>query len=171
MRQGNQTMFAKKKLNTREWDREIAPGSGTEKSHKKILKKTTPGSETEKPNKPSYCAPISQPAPHHGELSSSCVCHCHCHYHYHKVDRCLAGNSPRTKANNAIPCNTVRFYTIQYDTVQYNTTSCNIMQYNEIPCNTNAILLDTMQYHKIQCNTIRYNSIPCSIIRCHVIMS
>ena len=49
-----------------------------------------------------------------------------------KVSRCLARYSPRAKANNAIPCNTVIFNTIQCNTVQYNATSYNTMQYHAI---------------------------------------
>ena len=39
---------------------------------------------------------------------------------YNKVDRCLARYSPRAEANNAMPCNTVR--------------------YNTIPCNTTRLI-------------------------------
>ena len=58
-----------------------------------------------------------------------------------KVERCLARYSPRAEANNAIPCNNVR--------------------YNTIPCNTDTTW-------KL-CDTIRYKAIPCSTIRCHAI--
>ena len=62
-----------------------------------------------------------------------------------KVDRCLARYSPRAEANNAIPCNTVR----------YNTIPCNAIRYNGMTWKL--------------CDTIRYKAIPCSTIRCHAI--
>ena len=41
-----------------------------------------------------------------------------------KVDRCLARYSPRAEANNAIPCNTVRYNTIPCNTIRYNAMTC-----------------------------------------------
>ena len=61
----------------------------------------------------------------------------------YKVDRCLARYSPRAEANNAIPCNTVR----------YNTIPCNTIQYNAMTCKT-------MQYHKIQSISMHYHTMP-----------
>ena len=37
----------------------------------------------------------------------------------------------------------------------------NTMQYNEIPCNTNAIPLDTIQFHAVSYDAIQYNVIIC----------
>ena len=54
--------------------------------------------------------------------------------HYHKVDRCLARYSPRAEANNAIPCNTVRY---DMKTMRYH------IRYKAIPCST-------IQCHAIQ---------------------
>ena len=72
------------------------------------------------------------------------------HSLYHKVDRCLARYSPCAKANNAIPCNTIR----------YNTTPCNTMRYNAMTCKTMRYQ-DTEQFHAVAYDAMQYNGIIC----------
>ena len=53
-----------------------------------------------------------------------------------KVGRCLARYSPRAKANNTIPCNTIRYIAMTWRTMQYHKMQSNTMQYHTMPCDT-----------------------------------